>query len=471
MTQPPRTSGSLGYGPCILLLLAIIALSGNRVDARLPWLDDGKGEPPTLAPMLNRVTPAVVNISTEGRIKLQQNPLFSDPFFRRFFNIPEQQLERRTQSLGSGVIVDAQQGLVLTNSHVIANALQITVSMLDGRQFQAELVGSDPETDIAVIRIPAENLTAIRPADSDKLRVGDFVVAIGNPFSLEHTVTSGIVSALGRSGLGIEGYEDFIQTDAAINPGNSGGALVNLRGELMGINTAIFSRTGGNIGIGFAIPINLALYVVEQLQKTGRVERGFLGALTQDLNPDLAKAFGVDAQQGAVIVRLLEDSPAANAGLRAGDIIVAVEGKPIKNSLALRNRIGLLPVGEKVRFRILRNGVLRTLTVVIGEKTAAKHGGDLKKPNLVNRLLDGVRVGDIGEGNPLYGKIEGVVIVSLPKNGPAWQGKLRPGDIVTSVNGTLVRNLKEFLREVGGKEDYLLFRIVRGNNAAFIVIK
>ena len=251
--------------------------------AALPPAAEGK-ELPSLAPMLERVTPAVVNIATEGRLQVRQNPLFADPFFRRFFNVPEQPVERKTQSLGSGVIVDAARGLVLTNNHVVANATQVTVTLRDGRHLDAEVVGADPATDVAVIKVPAENLVDLNLANSDALRVGDFVVAIGNPFGLGQTVTSGIVSALSRSGLGIEGYEDFIQTDASINPGNSGGALVNLEGELVGINTAIFSRTGGNIGIGFAIPINLALRVTEQLLDKGVVERGYIGAQVQDLN-------------------------------------------------------------------------------------------------------------------------------------------------------------------------------------------
>ncbi|MCG8324629.1 MAG: trypsin-like peptidase domain-containing protein, partial [Thiotrichales bacterium] len=245
---------------------------------------------PSLAPMLEQVTPAVVNIATEGKVQLQQNPLFLDPFFRRFFDLPNMPAERKTQSLGSGVIVDSGRGLILTNNHVIANAHQITVTLRDGRQLDAELVGTDPETDVAVIKVPGNKLTDIKVADSDALRVGDFVVAIGNPFGLGQTVTSGIISALSRSGLGIEGYEDFIQTDASINPGNSGGALVNLRGELVGINTAIFSQSGGNIGIGFAIPANLALNIMEQLVETGEVERGFLGVHAQDLSPELAEA-------------------------------------------------------------------------------------------------------------------------------------------------------------------------------------
>ena len=461
------------YLPFIRLVVCFVLLgSFPSVHAHFP-ATSSTGELPTLAPMLKEISPAVVNISTEGRIKLRQNPLFADPFFRRFFEAP-QQMERKTQSLGSGVIVDANKGLILTNTHVIANAVQITVSMLDGRQFEAEVVGADSETDIAVIRIPADNLDAIKPADSDTLQVGDFVVAIGNPFSLGHTVTSGIVSALGRSGLGIEGYEDFIQTDAAINPGNSGGALVNLNGELLGINTAIFSSSGGNIGIGFAIPINLALRVADQLQKTGRVERGFLGAMTQDLNPDLALAFGIDNQTGAVVVRVLEGSPAEDAGLLAGDVIYEVAGKTINDSGALRNRIGLLEVNKEVRLKVFRSGKKITLKVRIGERSELEQprsSAPSPRPNLVNKLLEGVSVGEINEGNPYYGKVDGVLIVAVPKNSPAWRGQLRPGDIVTSVDGVRVKNLQQFLQAVDGKEKSLLFRIVRGNAAAFIVIK
>lgn len=257
------------------LLIFVTSLISSSVQAALPAYVDGK-ELPSLAPMLEQVTPAVVNIATEGKVQVRLNPLFSDPFFRRFFNVPDQPIERKTQSLGSGVIVDAKRGLVLTNNHVIANALQITVTLRDGRQLEAELVGTDPQTDIAVIKIPSEDIVDIKTGDSDKLRVGDFVAAIGNPFAIGQTVSSGIIGGLNRSGLGIEEYENFIQTDAAINPGNSGGALVNLRGELIGINTAIFSSSGGNIGIGFAIPINLAMQVAEQLLKMVKCSVVFL---------------------------------------------------------------------------------------------------------------------------------------------------------------------------------------------------
>ncbi len=326
---------------------------------------------PTLAPMLEQVTPAVVNIATEGRIRIRENPLLRDPFFRRFFNIPDMPLERKTESLGSGVIMDARRGLVVTNNHVIANAEQIAVKLRDGRRLQAELIGTDPETDIAVIKIDAKDLTAVRVADSERLRVGDFVVAIGNPFGLGQTVTSGIISALGRSGLGIEGYEDFIQTDASINPGNSGGALVSLRGELIGINTAIFSQSGGNVGIGFAIPSNMVNRVIEHLVRHGEVKRGAIGVQLQDLTPELAKAFDVAAQGGAVVVGVVPDSEADRSGLRAGDVVVGVDGKRARDASDVRNRIGLLRVGETVRFEVLREGSLQTIIIKVGERLSA----------------------------------------------------------------------------------------------------
>ena len=455
----------LTTGLSAIIPLFLFFLQGPVVNAALPSMLDGK-ELPSLAPMLEKVTPAVVNIATEGRIELRQNPLFDDPFFRRFFNVPDQPIERKTQSLGSGVIVDAKRGLVLTNNHVIANAVQITVTLRDGRHVEAELVGTDPETDIAVIKIQSDGLSELRTSDSDILRVGDFVVAIGNPFGLGQTVTSGIISALSRSGLGIEGYEDFIQTDASINPGNSGGALVNLRGELVGINTAIFSQSGGNIGIGFAIPINLALQVMEQLLATGEVKRGFLGVVAQDLNPDLAEAFGLQGQHGAIIAEVMAGSPASEAGLMPGDIVISIDGKAIKNAGDVRNRIGLLPVGEKMKFDVLRNGKKKTLTVVVAEARAEN-----RPPKAVNKRLEGVTVGNIDEGSPYFGKVEGVLVVNVEKGSIAWRTGLRRGDVITSVNRVAVRNLDDFLDEVNRKENALLLRILRGNTAAFLVIK
>ncbi len=446
-----------------LILITIISAS---VYAVLPGEVDGETMP-SLAPMVDRVTPGVVNIATEGRAQIRQNPLLNDPFFKRFFNIPDQPIERKTQSLGTGVIIDAERGLVVTNNHVIANAHQITVKLRDGRNFQAEVIGTDPETDVAVIRIPAEHLTAVKSADSDELRVGDFVVAIGNPFGLGQTVTSGIVSALGRTGLGIEGYEDFIQTDASINPGNSGGALVNLRGELVGINTAIFSQSGGNVGIGFAIPINMVNMVTEQLVVHGEVHRGLIGAQTQDLDPDLADAFGIDQRSGAVVVDIVPGSPAEKAGLIPGDVITAVNDKKVNGSSDVRTRIGLLRVGEKVDFTVVRNSKKMNLTATFADSEEVASTSKLKNPRLA-----GATFGDIPENAPAYGRIKGVVLYEVEQGSPLWAAGLRDGDIITSVNRTAVDDLSGFLQIVNtAGEGRMLFRVRRGNQAAYIVIK
>ena len=433
--------------------------------AALPGVIDDQPMP-SLAPMLEKITPAVVNIATEGRVQIRQNPLMMDPFFRRFFNVPDQPMERKTQSLGSGVIVDAERGLVITNNHVIANAVQITVTLRDGRQLDAEIVGTDPETDVAVIKMPAENLTDIKLADSDKLRVGDFVVAIGNPFGLGQTVTTGIISALNRTGLGIVGYEDLIQTDASINPGNSGGALVDLNGKLIGINTAIFSQSGGNIGIGFAIPANVALNIMEQLLDKGEVERGFLGIQAQDLSPQLAEAFNLPRQQGAVVNHVLEDSPADKAGLIAGDVIISLDGKTVKNATDVRNRIGLLPVGERVEFEILREGKRQSITAVVSKNENANVVSGVS-----NRRLAGVTLGDIDRDNPYHGLVKGVFVFEVERGTPAWQAGLRRGDVITTVNRQQVTNLNEFAKRVNKVREPLLVRIVRQNSAMFIVIK
>ncbi len=445
--------------------LVTLSLLAPVAHAALPFQVDDK-ELPSLAPMLDKVRPAVVNIATEGRIRQNMNPLFADPFFRRFFGVPDQPVERKTSSLGSGVIVDAKRGLILTNNHVIANADQIKITLRDGRNLEAEVVGTDPETDVAVIKVPAEDLTAITTTDSDAIDVGDFVVAIGNPFGLGQTVTSGIVSALGRSGLGIEGYEDFIQTDASINPGNSGGALVNLRGELVGINTAIFSQSGGNIGIGFAIPINLALQIMEQILETGEVKRAFLGVSLQDVSPELAEAFGLKRQTGAIINQVLPDSPADKAGLQTGDIVLTVDNKKIRNANDLRNRVGLLPVGKKVRMTILRDGKEKKLSVDVQENQMASGGG----PRAINELLEGVTVAEL-EQESAYLQITGVQVIQVERGSIAWRNGLRAGDIITSVNKQDIRNMQEFLATVDKLSAPLLLRIIRGNNAAFLVLK
>ncbi len=433
--------------------------------AALPVADETGKSLPTLAPMLERTTPAVVNIATRGRVRIQENPLFNDPFFRHFFDLPSRPRERITQSLGSGVVVDAEKGYILTNNHVIDKAEEIEVTLLDGRKLKARVVGTDPATDVAVIQVKATNLTALPLADSDRLRVGDFVVAIGNPFGLGQTVTSGIVSALGRTGLGIEGYEDFIQTDASINPGNSGGPLVNLRGELVGINTAIFSRSGGNIGIGFAIPINMAHEVMQQLVAHGRVQRGMLGVQVQDLTPELAQAFDIPNRKGVVISAVVPGSSAEKAGLKPGDIIVAINGKPVDDSADVRNTIGLIPVGRQVELTILRDGKERHIRATIGEERKAEIAGGEIHP-----YLEGAVLGNIGENSPLYERVKGVVVVDVEPGSRAWRAGLRKGDVILSANRRPVANIRQLRKAVKGKET-LLLNIQRGNAALFLLLR
>jgi len=418
--------------------------------------------------MLAQVTPAVVNISTEGHVELRTNPLFNDPFFRRFFNVPNMPQSRKTQSLGSGVIVDANRGLVLTNNHVIANADQISVRLTDGRRFSAKLVGTDPETDVAVIQIKATGLVGLPLADSERLRVGDFVVAIGNPFGLGQTVTSGIVSALARSGLGITGYEDLIQTDASINPGNSGGALVTLKGELAGINTAIYSQSGGNIGIGFAIPINMAQQVMEQLVKFGEIKRGYLGAEMQNLDPELAAAFGLSGRSGAVLVTILPDSPAQRAGLRAGDVVTKVNGKAVRDAADLRNQIGLMRVGDGVQLEFVRDGKAMKASAQVGARGSkeAQANSGIRNPRLA-----GVSVADLDENSPVYGQVNGVQVTQVTNGTAAWKAGLRDGDVILSVNRVEVPDVDSFVMLVGQTKGQLLLGVLRGNRTALLVIK
>jgi Do/DeqQ family serine protease len=346
-----------------IAVMAAWVMHSPRAAAPIP--EFAGGVVPSLAPMLKNVTPGVVGIAVKGRQRIE-NPLLEDPFFRRFFNVPQgQENYAETQATGSGVIVDAAQGYVLTNAHVVAHETSITITTKENRKFAAKLVGRDPETDVAVIKIDSDHLTAVPLGDSDKLQVGDFVVAIGNPFGLGQTVTSGIVSALGRSGLGIEGYEDFIQTDASINPGNSGGALVDLKGDLVGINTAILAPGGGNIGIGFAVPINMARKAMDQLVRYGEVKRGHIGIRIQDLTPDLAQAMNTKQVDGAVIAQVEPGSPADRAGLKTGDLVIAANGVAVRSGTQLRDAIGLTRVGEELALTIDRNGNERNVAVKV----------------------------------------------------------------------------------------------------------
>ncbi len=445
------------------LLLAIILLFAVPAMAALPVIDSQNQPLPTLAPMIERSLPAVVNIVTSTRVSVRNNPLWNDPFFRHFFGLnPEQPQKKQQQSLGSGVIVDAKKGYILTNNHVISDADEISVNLHDGRTLEGSLVGSDPETDVAVIQVESDELTALPLSDSDQLRVGDFVVAMGNPFGLGQTVTSGIVSALGRSGLGIEGYEDFIQTDASINPGNSGGALVNLRGELVGINTAIVSKSGGNVGIGFAIPANMAQEIMNQLIKYGVVKRGSLGVHAQDLTPELAAAFNINSLHGVVVTSVEKGSAADKAGLKTGDVIVQVNDKQVRNATDIRNRIGLLRVGQKVRMEVLRNGNALTLKTTIETPQLTTAQGDE-----IHRAFKGASLGNYSENGS---GSEAVVVLDVKRGSAAASAGLRKGDVISQANRRGVKSLEDLQKAVNGKRQ-LLLNIHRHNGAFFLLIE
>ncbi len=445
-----------------LLPLLLLFLAASAAPAALPL--DAKGLP-TLAPMLTQVTPAVVNISVLTRAPMEENPLFRDPLFRRFFNIPDSAAQGQ-QSTGSGVIVDRAHGYVLTNNHVIDNAQQIVVTLKDRRTFKARLVGTDPGTDIAVLKIDAHDLAEIQFGDSDAMNVGDFVVAIGNPFGIGQTVTSGIVSALGRTGLGIEGYEDFIQTDASINPGNSGGALVNLAGELIGINTAILGPSGSSAGIGFAVPSNMARSVMAQIIRFGEVRRGRVGVVTQDLTHDLARALAAGSTDGAVVVKVEPGSPAEKAGLKPRDIVTGLDGKPVRGSADLRNRMGLIPVGEEAELRVQRGGRPLNLRLRIAElyTTTAIPGEAVPQ-------LAGVRVSNIESGMPQYGMVDGAIITRIEPGTPGMKTGLRPGDVLYGVNRHRVHSVAELLASLRQAERPLRIFLLRGDSQLTLTIR
>jgi Do/DeqQ family serine protease len=419
---------------------------------------------PSLAPMVKRVSPAVVNIATRGTIKEkpgQRNPLLDDPFFRRFFDVPPdaRPRERQFQSAGSGVIVDAKNGYIITNYHVIENATEITVTLLDNRSFSAKVIGSDEGADIALLQAKQPNLVSMALGDSSRLEVGDYVVAIGNPFGLQHTVTAGIVSALGRTGINPEGYEDFIQTDASINPGNSGGALVNLRGELVGINSAILSGSGGNIGIGFAIPVNMAKGVMDQLIKYGQVKRGVLGVNIYDVTPDVAKEIGLADASGALVAGVTQGSAAERAGVKTGDIIVSINGTAMKSARELRNAIGMLRIGDQVEIGLLRDGKPHKVTALVAERSETETANAAD----ISRGLEGADLGDAPDGG-------GVLVRSVQDGSPAAQAGLRANDLIVGVGRTPVSNTKSF-REASKGLNLLLLNVRRGSAVVLIPIR
>lgn len=447
-------------------LLILFVTIGGGAEAALPLHDSSGKALPTLAPMLKTVNPAVVNIATYSTQRQTYNPLLNDPFFRHFFDVPEgkqfrqQAPRKRQQSAGSGVIVDAKAGIVITNYHVVKGAEEVQVSLIDGRNFTAELKGVDPELDIAILAIEAEDISDVKLADSSTLEVGDFVIAIGNPFGLGQTVTTGIVSALGRSGLGIEGYENFIQTDASINPGNSGGALVDLEGRLVGINTAIIAPAGGNVGIGFAIPINMAKASMAQILEHGEVKRGQLGIGIQEITPDLHKAFSLkNGQRGVLVTEVQEGSPADKAGLKPGDVIVAINGQDTRDSGQLRSQISVHSIGDTVKLKLVRDGRARTVDVEVGEPQELAAGEGILHP-----LLEGASF----ENNP---DGPGVRVNVLAPNSLAAYSGLRPGDIVMGANKRRVANLKEFAAALQRSQEAVLLHINRNGRGIYLVIR
>lgn len=463
--RPRSAMAALFFVATSAVVSMSIPMAIPQASAALP-LSDGDGRPlPSLAPMLKQVSPAVVNISTFTTRPVQQNPLLNDPVFRHFFRVPpgaQMPQQRRTQAAGSGVIIDAANGTVVTNHHVVDAADEINVSLQDGRTFKAKLIGSDPEVDISVLKIDPKNLAAVKLIDTDSSQVGDFVVAIGNPFGLGQTVTTGVVSALGRTGLGIEGYENFIQTDASINPGNSGGALVNLRGELIGINTAIIAPGGGNVGIGFAIPGSMVKNSVDQILKFGAVKRGQLGVVVQDLTPELADAFSIDQNQhGVVIAEVQSGSSAERAGLQAGDVVISIDGKPLETASRLRNEIGAKRIGDTVNVTVLRAGKTRAVPVKIGVATEAAGTEDIH-PFLKGAKLQSI-TGQSGE--------RGVKVTEIASGSAAESAGLRVGDIIVAANQLDVGSVEALKKAANASKQRLLLRIIRGNAALFLVLQ
>jgi len=441
------------------LITGSVALTTSApVQAQFPAYVDGQAMP-SLAPMLERSTPAVVSISVKGTHEVQQRV---PDAFRFFFGNPRQQnqpQERPFRGLGSGVIIDAKEGYIVTNNHVIEEADEILITLKDGRQLEATKIGTDAESDIALLQVEADDLTAIKVSDSDSLRVGDFAVAIGSPFGLGQTVTSGIVSALGRSGLNIENFEDFIQTDAAINSGNSGGALVNLKGELIGINTAILGPNGGNVGIGFAIPSNMMSNLVNQIVEFGEVRRGVLGVAGQSVNGEIAKAMELETTQGGFVEQVVPDSAAAEAGIKAGDVIIKVNGKNVKSFSELRGKIGSIGAGKKVKLTVIRDGDEENFTVKLKQAESA----NVEAASLHN-MLDGAEL----DNNP---DNKGIDVSDVAQNSPAFAVGLRKGDLITGINRTRTQNIAELRSYLKDRKGVFALNVVRGKRTMYLMIR
>ena len=426
-------------------------LIAGWVQAQIPGVATREGVP-TLAPLLEKVMPAVVNIAVLQRSPEEQNPLLRDPFFRRFFGMPDRSAPQ--VAAGSGVIVDAKNGYVMTNHHVVKDAREIVVTLKDNRRLPAKLVGTDAGTDIALLKVQPGSLAEVKFGDSDSLQVGDFVIAIGNPFGIGQTATSGIVSALGRSGLSVEGYEHFIQTDASINPGNSGGALVNLKGELVGINSAIIGPSGGNVGIGFAVPSAMARAVMEQLIRFGEVKRGRLGISMED----------VVGAEGARIAEVQASSPAAQAGLKAGDVVTGLNGRPVRGAAELRARLGVVPVGETVELRVQRGKEAHALKARIGEVEKGPVAGGQSLPELAGAALaDAERRG-------LAGRNRAVLVTGVEAGSAAFNHGLRAGDLIIGVNQRRVESVQDLAKAVRAQGRVAL-NVLRGDTQLAIPVK
>ncbi|MCG8710375.1 serine endoprotease DegQ [Brenneria sp. 4F2] len=447
----------------LAMSMSLTLLSLPTAYATLPAVVPGQQQLPSLAPMLEKVLPAVVSVHIEGtRTQSQRVP----EEFKFFFgpNAPQdKQSSRPFAGLGSGVIIDAAKGYVLTNNHVINNADKIRVQLNDGREYEAKLIGRDEQSDIALIQLlNAKNLVEVKLADSDRLRVGDFAVAVGNPFGLGQTATSGIISALGRSGLNLEGLENFIQTDASINRGNSGGALVNLNGELIGINTAILAPGGGNIGIGFAIPSNMAQNLAQQLVEFGEVRRGVLGIRGSEMTSEMAKAFKVDVQRGAFVSEVLPQSAAAKAGIKAGDVLTSLDGKPINSFAELRAKIGTTAPGKTVKVGLLRDGKQVEVSVVLDNSSTTTTSAETLYPALQGASLTNGQLKDGGKG---------IQIDNVTKDSPAAQLGLQKGDIIVGINRERVENITQLRKILEAKPPVLALNIVRGDDTIYLLLR
>jgi len=449
-------------------LLSALALSvglsltaSYATAAALPAQVPGQAALPSLAPMLEKVLPAVVSVQVEGTaVQSQRVPEELKKFFGE--DAPDQQAQP-FEGLGSGVVIDAAKGYVLTNNHVISQADKISVQMNDGREFDAKLIGGDEQSDIALLQIQnPSNLTQITVADSDKLRVGDFAVAVGNPFGLGQTATSGIISALGRSGLNLEGLENFIQTDASINRGNSGGALLNLNGELIGINTAILAPGGGSIGIGFAIPSNMARTLAQQLIDSGEVKRGLLGIKGMEMSADIAKAFNLNVQRGAFVSEVLPNSGSAKAGIKSGDVIVSLNGKPLSSFAELRSRIATTEPGTRVKLGLLRDGKPLDVEVTLDKSTSSSASAEMIAPALQGAALSD---GQLKDGT------KGIAIDNVEKSSPAAQAGLHKDDVIIGVNRNRVQSIADMRKVLENKPTVIALQIVRGNDSLYILLR